>query len=326
MEPDRAEPVLGIIIPCYNEEKVFPLLRRELEALIQSLTHEVRVLFVDDGSTDRTLSLIREACESNGEFGCLSLSRNFGHQMAVTAGLDHIEGEIVVVMDADLQDPPDLIPKMIDKWREGYQVVYGIRKKRKESVMLRFAYALFYRILRRISNVDIPLDAGDFALMDRRIVDKMKSMPERNRFIRGLRGWVGFKQTGIEYDRNSRQAGDSKYYFRDLLKLALDGLISFSALPLRIASWIGAGAAVFGFASLVYTVILALLFEQTPSGWASLAVIIMFFGGVQLLVMGIIGEYLGRIFEEVKSRPKYILSEQIGWIRPLHERTEKSGN
>ena len=205
--PRKQEPEIGLVIPCYNEEAVVPALVERLEKIQSEWTHPVWILFVDDGSRDRTPELLTEASRRNARMAYLRLSRNFGHQTAVTAGLMHARGDAVVVLDADLQDPPEIVPQMLARWREGYDVVYGVRENRKESALLRGAYALFYRILKRIANVDIPLDAGDFSLMDRRVVDRINELPEHNRFIRGLRGWVGFRQIGLPYSRDARQAG-----------------------------------------------------------------------------------------------------------------------
>ncbi len=306
-------PTLCVIVPCYNEEEVLPRLADQLRSFAGGMSNPVRVLFVDDGSQDRTFELIDAACAQDNRFGSVHLSRNFGHQTAVSAGLAYADGDAVAVIDADLQDPPEVIAEMMKKWEEGYDVVYGIRRNRKEGPAMRLAYSLFYRFLKSVSNVSLPLDAGDFSLMDRRVVDTINRMPEHNRFVRGLRGWVGFKQIGIPYDRSARQAGTPKYNMSRLWKLALDGIISFSSAPLRVASWLGAAASVFGFVLLLWAVFSALFLQKVPSGWASLAVMLLFFGGVQLLVLGIIGEYVGRIFEEVKNRPQFIVSSSSGW-------------
>jgi dolichol-phosphate mannosyltransferase len=308
-------PEVGLVVPCYNEEAVVPILLERIESLIREWKVPLHVLFVDDGSRDRTPELLAEACARNPRLACLRLSRNFGHQTAVTAGLAHARGDVVAIIDADLQDPPEFILEMLAKWREGYDVVYGVRENRKESAVLRGAYALFYRILKRIANVDIPLDAGDFSLIDRRVVDHLNAMPEHNRFIRGLRGWVGFRQLGLPYSRDARRAGTPKYNFGRLLNLAMNGLISFSSVPLQVASWMGALSSLLGFALMIWAAISGLLYGKTPPGWASLAVIILLFGGVQLVVLGIIGEYISRIFDEVKRRPHYVVDSRAGWVK-----------
>ena len=310
----KTNPELSVIIPCYNEEEVFPLLVDELNKLDDALSFPVYFLFVDDGSTDGTLGLIESLCERDERFACLSLSRNFGHQNAVSAGMKHSIGDIVAVIDADLQDPPSVLPTFIEKWQEGFDIVYGIRQNRKEGLPQRFAYALFYRILKRIANVEVPLDAGDFSLMDRRVVDVINQMPEHNRFMRGLRGWVGFKQTGVAYERQARQRGTSKYSFGKLLKLAFDGLVSFSAVPLWLAGWMGALSAMLGFSYMLYAFVSRILGHEIPQGWTSTIIIILFLGGIQLMVLGILGNYIGRIFDEVKDRPHYITKQKAGWV------------
>lgn len=305
-------PEICLIFPCYNEEVVLPELLRTLRSL--DLGIPMRFLFIDDGSTDGTLALLQSTCHNDSRMAYLSFSRNFGHQVAVSAGLKYAQGDIIAVLDADLQDPPELLRKFIAKWRDGYDVVYGIRTNRKEPWYLRVCYSSFYHLLSRTSNIHIPRDAGDFALMDRKIVDVINSLPEHNRFVRGLRGWVGFKQVGIKYARPARYAGKPSYNIKRLTRLALDGLLSFSSAPLRLSAWLGAGAAFLGFCYLVYALGVFLSGKDLPEGWTSTVVLILFLGGMQLMVLGILGEYLGRIFEEVKGRPHYIMSEHDGWI------------
>ena len=305
-------PELGLVVPVHNEEAVLPQLLDTLRHL--NLGVPLAVLFVDDGSTDRTLALLQEACSKDVRMACLSFSRNFGHQTAVSAGLQQVRGDLVAVLDADLQDPPELLGSFIEKWREGYDVVYGIRRNRKEAWALRAAFWLFYRLLSKVATINIPRDAGDFALMDRRVVDAINAMPEHNRFVRGLRSWAGFSQIGIPYARPARKAGKSSYSTRRLTRLALDGLFSFSSVPLRISSWSGAAAALVGFVFLLYIVALYALGETLPPGWASLIVILLFLGGIQLMVLGIIGEYLSRIFDEVKRRPHFVARTKLGWL------------
>lgn len=314
MSTRREKPTLGIVIPCYNEEAVVPLLLDELRAFAVKAPAEVKVLFVDDGSTDGTLRLLEEACRADARFACLGLSRNFGHQNAVTAGLARAAGDAVAVIDADLQDSPAVLLDMLAKWKEGFDVVYGIRTQRKEPLLLRLSYLFFYRLLRKVANVNLALDAGDFSLMDRRVVAEINRLPERNRFVRGLRSWVGFRQVGLPYERQSRRAGSSKYTVGRLFKLALDGLISFSWIPLRLAGWLGALSALMGFVYLLYALMMKLVRGHVPWGWTSTVVLILFVGGVQLIVLGIIGEYIGRIFDEVKSRPSFIVQRTAGWV------------
>ncbi len=305
-------PEICLVFPCCNEEEVLPDLLQALKVL--DLGIPTRFLFIDDGSTDGTLSLLQKACDSNPQMAYLSFSRNFGHQVAVSAGLKHARGDLIAVLDADLQDPPELLSQFIAKWREGFDVVYGIRTNRKESWFLRFCYHNFYRLLEKTSNIQIPRDAGDFALMDRRVVEVINALPEHNRFVRGLRGWVGFRQAGIKYARPARHAGKPSYNMKRLTRLALDGLLSFSSAPLRLSAWLGAGAALLGFGYLVYALGVFMSGKDLPEGWTSTVVLILFLGGVQLMVLGILGEYLGRIFEEVKGRPHYVMNEYAGWL------------
>ncbi len=315
----KENPTLGMVIPCYDEEAMMPRLIEELKIFAGRLSSPCRFLFVDDGSRDRTANIMFEACQQDERFGFLSFSRNFGHQTAVSAGLQFVEGDVVAVIDADLQDPPEVILEMLELWKQGYDVIYGVRRDRKEHALLRAAYMAFYRLLKRISNTEIPLDAGDFSLMDRKVVDHINRMPEHNRFVRGLRSWVGFRQIDHPYQRARRQAGATKYNLFRLTQLAFDGLISFSSIPLRLAAWVGAFTALLGFALLVWAFVAAIVLKNPPPGWASLAVILLFFGGVQLLILGIIGEYIGRIFEEVKNRPLYIIADKAGWVARREE-------
>jgi len=308
----NSQPSICLIFPCHNEEEVLPDLIKVLTSL--DLGIPMRVLFIDDGSCDDTLNILKKACRSDDRMACISLSRNFGHQVAVGAGLKHGKGDLVAVLDSDLQDPPELLKQFITQWREGYDVVYGIRTNRKESWFLRACYSSFYRILDRTSNIQIPRDAGDFALMDRKVVDVLNSLPEHRQFIRGLRGWVGFKQIGTKYARPARHAGKPSYNMKRLTRLALDGLLSFSSAPLRISTWLGVGAAFLGFCYLAYALIVFMSGKDIPQGWTSTVVLILFLGGIQLIVLGILGEYLGRIFEEVKGRPHYVINESAGWV------------
>ena len=314
---------LGVVVPCYNEEEVLPLLFDTLDAFADSVAYKVKFLLIDDGSRDQTYPLIAAKCDRDERYGCIKFSRNFGHQTAVSAGLMHVPGEAVGVIDADLQDPPAVLDEMVAKWRQGYDVIYGVRKNRKESVLLRSAYSLFYRLLKKIANVDIPLDAGDFSVVDRKVVDKINTMPEHNRFIRGLRGWVGFSQVGHEYERMPRAAGEPKYDLSKLFRLAFDGIVTLSSFPLKIASWIGASAALLGVFYGLYALVDSILYSRPPSGWPSLAMLIIFFGGVQLMVLGIIGEYIGRIFDEVKRRPLFITETKAGWLAEQSSIREK---
>lgn len=314
MTERKNNPGLGLVIPCFNEEEVLPKLFAELVAFADAAPGPVWILFVNDGSRDRTAELLDAACAKDARMACVHFSRNFGHQIAVSAGLQQVKGDVVGVIDADLQDPPSILIDMLSKWREGFDVVYGVRRNRKEGLLLRAAYAAFYRLQKKVANIDLPLDAGDFCIMDRRVVDQINAMPEHNRFVRGLRGWVGYRQCGFPYDRAARAAGEAKYNLSRLLKLAFDGLVSFSSAPLRLATYLGFFAATAGLVYLAYAIVIKFSDPRAPIGWASTIALVTFFGGVQLLVLGILGEYLGRIFDEVKRRPLYVVARQSGWL------------
>jgi dolichol-phosphate mannosyltransferase len=297
---------ISFLIPVYNESGNI----EELCAKIKKVSGErysIEVVFVNDGSTDNSLDVIKNLARHDRNVKAVDLSRNFGHQTAIKAGLGFVTGDAVIVMDADLQDPPEVAAELIDKWRSGYQVVYAIRRSRKEPLTLRVLYASFYRILKTMSKIDMPLDAGDFCLLDREVADVLISMPERNPFMRGLRSWVGYKQIGVEYDRQGRFKGKSKYGFFKLLKLALDGIFSFSNVPLRIST-------ISGFAVSIFTamLIIRLLVDRLPvPGTTLIAVLVLFMGGVQLITIGILGEYIGRIYEESKKRPSFLIKEKV---------------
>jgi dolichol-phosphate mannosyltransferase len=300
----QAAPLASVVVPVFNEQDNLEALYTRLCAALQGIEYEI--VFVDDGSRDQSLAVLYRLAAGDPRLVVVELARNFGHQVAISAGLDFAAGQAVVIMDADLQDPPEVLPQFIAKWREGYDVVYAVREKRKEGRLKRAAYAVFYRLLKRVANIDIPLDAGDFCIMDRRVVDLLVGMPERNRFVRGIRSWVGLNQTGLSYERQARYAGKPKYTFSRLVYLALDGLISFSFVPLRAIS-------VVGFAVSAITILLAigytiqkLTIGLSPPGFATTVVAIFFLAGVQLITIGVIGEYVGRIFEEVKHRPLYV--------------------
>jgi polyisoprenyl-phosphate glycosyltransferase len=307
------QPTLSVVIPVFNEEETLPALYERLVTVLNDLGEPYEVIFVNDGSRDRSERLLRDFYERDSRFRSIHFSRNFGHQTAITCGLDHARGQAVIAMDGDLQDPPEVLPGMIERWREGYDVVYAIRQKRKEGIVKRGAYKAFYWLLRRVSYLDIPLDSGDFSLIDRRVIDILRTMPERNRFVRGLRTWIGFRQVGYEYAREARFAGQSKYRLAQLMKLAFDGLVSYSYVPLRVVSNMGLLVSATALGYMGY-LLLARVFGGTPiQGWTSTVVIMLFLGGVQLLSLGVIGEYVGRIFEEVKHRPHYVVRERVGF-------------
>jgi dolichol-phosphate mannosyltransferase len=298
---------LSVVIPAYNEEQNIAALYRRLVAALDPLGMPYEIVVVNDGSSDRTLAILQELAGADERVAAVDLARNFGHQAAISAGLDHARGRAVAIMDADLQDPPEVLPAFIAKWREGYEVVYAVRAQRKEGPLKRLAYHTFYRILRRVAQVEIPLDAGDFCVIDRRVVDLLNAMPERNRFVRGIRSWVGFRQTGLAYERHARHAGKPKYTFSKLIYLALDGLVSFSFLPLRMISLAGLAVSLLSILIALAYVVQKLTVGLNPPGFATLVVAIFFLSGMQMVTIGVIGEYVGRIFEEVKRRPLYVV-------------------
>jgi glycosyltransferase involved in cell wall biosynthesis len=308
-QPPLARPDLSIVIPVCDEEDNIPSLYARLIAVLAGTGLGYEIVFVDDGSQDGSLELTRGLAAGDTHVVLVELARNFGQQVAISAGLDYTRGSAVITMDADLQDPPEVLPEFIAKWQEGYDVVYAIREHRKEAWHKRTAYAAFYRLLRRTANVDIPLDAGDFCLMDRKVVDLLQSMPERNRFVRGIRSWVGLRQLGLPYERQARKAGRPKYNLGRLMILALDGFISFSHAPLRVASLLGLGISLLSFTLAAFYVVKALTTGLNPAGFATLAVAIFFLAGVQLTTIGVLGEYVGRIFDEVKRRPLYVVRQ-----------------
>ena len=304
---DETEPEVSIVIPVYNEVENLAVLYDRLVNALEEAAISFEVVFVDDGSTDESVKCLNDLSVSDKRVVVVELARNFGHQVAITAGLDFACGRGIVVMDADLQDPPEVLPQFIDKWREGHDVVYAIRERRKESWILRLSYAMFYRVLHHIAHIDIPLDAGDFCIMDRRVVELLKQMPERNRFVRGIRSWVGFNQVGLPFERHERHAGQSKYTVGRLMLLALDGLISFSYVPLRVITALGLSVSVVSLLLAIFFFVKKLLYGLSPPGYASIIVSIFFLAGIQLITLGVIGEYVGRIFEEAKRRPMYVL-------------------
>jgi glycosyltransferase involved in cell wall biosynthesis len=308
-EPADSSPVISVVVPFYNEEDNVQELHRRLDRALRSLGVPYEILFVDDGSRDETPARMDALRAHDRSLACVHLSRNFGHQAAVSAGIDHGRGQALVVMDGDLQDPPEVLAQFVAKWREGFEVVYAVRQHRKEGLLKRAAYSTFYRILNAISDLEIPIDSGDFCLMDRRVVEVLKHLPEHMRFVRGLRSFVGFRQVGLPYDRAARASGHSKYSLRALIGLALDGLISFSSYPLRLVTRLGFVTIVVAFFLLVWVLTDAFTNQTGPRGWASTMVVVLFMGAVQLFSIGILGEYLRLIFLEVKQRPTYIVRD-----------------
>jgi polyisoprenyl-phosphate glycosyltransferase len=308
---------LSLAIPLHNEESVLPeLLRRTRTVLDQIAGGPHEIVFVDDGSTDRTFSLLEEAALRDSRIRVISLSRNFGHQAALTAALDYVSGDAAFVMDGDLQDVPEAIPQFVERLQQGYDVVYAQRILRKEPWPLRFCYFIFYRMMAQLSDVRLPLDAGDFGLMSRRVIEQIRRMPEHHRYLRGMRSWVGFRQTGLVVERERRHSGRSKYGLLRLLKLATDGIFAFSIVPIRAAAFVGcaaiAGSSIYVFYALYYRFFL----QQSPQGFTALIAALTFLSGVILFFLGVIGEYVGRIYEETKARPIYVVERVAGILKP----------
>jgi polyisoprenyl-phosphate glycosyltransferase len=305
---------VSVVIPVYNEEHTLPLLLQRLYAVLGGLGQPWELLFVDDGSRDGSLELLREAQAQHAEIRVVELSRNFGKEVAVSAGLDHARGRAVIVMDADLQDPPELIPELLDKWREGYDAVYATRQARHgEGWLKRGSAALFYYLLSKTSDIPIPRNTGDFRLMDRVVVESLRQLPEHSRFMKGLFAWVGFRQTALHFDRPARAQGRTKWNFAGLLRLSLDGLTSFSTLPLKFAGYLGMLVSLAAFAYSLFLIARVMFLGIDVPGYASLMVVVLFLGGLQLFTLGVIGEYLGRVFIEVKRRPLYVVRKLHGF-------------
>jgi dolichol-phosphate mannosyltransferase len=301
------------VLPIFNEEQTIPELVRRLGQLVEQLDGEAEVILVDDGSSDSSYELMVAAREKDPRFKLLRLSRNFGHQVAVTAGLDVASGDAVIVMDSDLQDPPEVALELAARWRDGYEVVYAVRTERHgESRFKEATAAGFYRLFKRMSDVDVPLDVGDFRLVDRRALDAFRSMRESNRYVRGMFSWIGFRQVGVPFTREERFAGETKYPLRKMLKFATDGIVSFSAYPLRVALKLGFLVSAFSFVLGIVFLVSQLAGLYSVPGLASIAVFVAFLGGIQLLLIGIMGEYVARIHDEVKGRPLYLVSETQG--------------
>jgi len=307
---------LSVAIPVHNEETVLPELLCRLRAVLDALPggpHEM--LFVDDGSTDRTFELLAEASREDSRIAAISLSRNFGHQAAITAALDHVTGNAAVVMDGDLQDVPEAIPDFVKKYEQGFDVVYAQRVRRKEPLLLRICYFVFYRMMAKLSDIRLPLDSGDFGLMSRRVVDHVKKMPEHHRYLRGMRSWVGFRQTGLPVERAERHSGKSKYSMLRLMRLAFDGIFAFSILPIRAAALFGAFVMFLSTLYVAYSLYAKLFLQKSPQGFTALIVAVTFLSGIVLFFLGVIGEYVGRIYEETKARPQYLIGRMTGHIQ-----------
>ncbi|WEK53484.1 MAG: glycosyltransferase family 2 protein [Candidatus Cohnella colombiensis] len=314
---------LSVVVPMYNEEEVIEVTYERLKVVLDSLGETYEIVFVNDGSRDKTAEIVRRLCGQDRHVKLIDFSRNFGHQIAVTAGMDHSSGRTVVLIDADLQDPPEIIFDMVARWREGYDVVYGKRIERKgESWFKRMTAATFYRMLRSMTSVNIPVDTGDFRLMDRKVCDSLTQMRERSRFIRGMVSWAGFKQTSVEYVREERFAGETKYPLRKMIRLSLDAITSFSTKPLKIAGILGFIFSAVGFVYLFIVLYKHFFTDSTTPGWTSLIAISLVFHGITLSLLGVLGEYIGRIYEETKGRPLYLVSERVNFQVATVEREQ----
>jgi dolichol-phosphate mannosyltransferase len=306
--------LLSVIVPCFNEEQVLRETHRRLIAVLEEGDFDYEIIYVDDGSEDGTYEILKELQASDDHVKILRFSRNFGHQIAATAGLHHAAGDAAVLIDADLQDPPELIRDMVARWRNGYEVVYGKRTERAGETKFKLWTArLFYRLINSLSDVPIPLDTGDFRLMDRKVVDALNSMPEHYRFVRGMVSWAGFRQTFLPYAREPRFAGETKYPLRKMIGFAIDGILSFSLVPLKLATAVGFVASALALLGILYALFMRLFTTIWVSGWTLLFIAVLFMGGVQLVCLGIIGEYLGRSCHESKRRPLYLLQERLGF-------------
>jgi dolichol-phosphate mannosyltransferase len=314
---------ISVIVPCFNEEAVLPQLFQRLGAAAATWGEDYEVIGVDDGSRDRTWQLLKQQHAADPRWRGLSFARNFGHQTAVSAGLFHATGDAVIIIDADLQDPPEEVARLLAKWREGYEVVFATRKKRRDPLVKRILAWGFYRLLEKMTPLPMARDAGDFCLLDKKVVAVMNALPERSRYLRGLRTWCGFRQTSVEFDRAERAAGEPQYTFKKSFKLAMDGLFSFSAMPLRLATYLGLWVSGFAFLGVMFTLVQKLFAEQFAKiglapgpGFPTVVISILFLGGVQLICLGILGEYIGRIYEEVKGRPLWIIRDSAGLASP----------
>ncbi|CAH2464199.1 MULTISPECIES: glycosyltransferase family 2 protein [Bacillus] len=306
------EKLISIVVPMYFEEEVAQECYNRLKSVMLQNNINYELVFVNDGSTDRTMEILSEISANDYRTKVVNFARNFGHQIAVTAGIAAAKGDAIVIIDADLQDPPEVIPELIAKWEEGYEVVYAKRKQRKGETWFKLLTAkYFYKFLNYMSDIDIPKDTGDFRIIDRKVADVFNQMTERNRFIRGMMSWVGFRQTYVEYERDERFAGETKYPLKKMIKFASDGIIAFSTKPLRIVMSLGLLSVLISIIVLLYTITVKIIGNDTQTGWASIMVAITFFSGIQLLGLGIVGQYIARIYDESKNRPIYIVKETI---------------
>jgi len=312
MDNNADNKLITVVVPMYNEEEVIAETCRRLREAMDGAGAEYEILLVNDGSRDKTAEIAAGICAADARFRMISFSRNFGHQVAISAGMDYAQGDAIVVIDADLQDPPSVIPQMLEKWREGYEVVYGKRLSREgESAFKKMTSRLFYRFLRSMTEVGIPVDVGDFRLIDRKVRDALKLVNERNRYIRGLISWLGFRSASVGFVREKRFAGETKYPLRKMIRFALDAITSFSYKPLKLASYIGISVSFLSFVYLLVVIWQRIFTDTAIAGWASSIAVSLFFNGITLIILGIIGEYIGRIYDEVKGRPLYIVSRTV---------------
>ena len=302
--------LISIVVPMYFEEEVAQECYNRITAVMNSNHYNYELVFVNDGSTDRTLEILEQIAMNDNRTKVISFARNFGHQIAVTAGIDYAKGDAIVIIDADLQDPPEVIPELVNKWLEGFDVVYAKRKKRKGETWFKLLTAkYFYKFLNYMSDIDIPKDTGDFRLIDRKVAAVFRKMTEKNRFVRGMFSWIGFSQTYIEYERDERFAGETKYPFKKMIKFASDGIIAFSSKPLKLVMTLGSASVLVSIFVLLYSILTRLFGHEVQPGWASIMVAITFFSGIQLLGLGIVGQYIARIYDESKNRPIYIVKD-----------------
>ena len=312
-------PIYSVIIPAYNEQEVIKETYTRLTAVMTGMGEPYELIFINDGSNDHTAQIIAGFCEQDSSVRLINFTRNFGHMPAISAGMEHARGQAIFVIDADLQDPPELFPQMAEKWKEGYHVVYGKRIKRKgESFFKRLSAKLFYRFLRRMTSVDLPPDTGEFRLIDRKVCDAVNKLPEKNRYIRGLVSWVGFKQIPVEYEREKRFAGMTKYPLRKMLSFAMDAITSFSYKPLKLATTLGFSISIFSFLYILYVIYQHFFTDRTIAGWTSTIAAILLTQGIVLMILGLMGEYIGRIYTELQNRPNYIIQEIV-------EHTDENG-
>jgi dolichol-phosphate mannosyltransferase len=322
--PGGGRPTLSLVLPIYTEEEVIPELHKRLQEFLAKLALPAEVVFVNDGSLDGSMELLRGIAAGEPRYRVVSFARNFGHQRAITAGVDYARGQAVVVMDADLQDPPEVVLEMVAKWREGFDVVYGRRRKRSGETWFKLVTArLFYRVFAAMIPIRVPLDTGDFRLMSRRVVVVLRELHETHRFVRGMVAWVGFKQTEVLYDRPGRFAGDTKYPLRKMVAFAIDGITSFSVLPLRFATYMGMLMILGSVGVIAWALVAKYVLHQVVQGWTGIMIVVAVFASVQLLMIGILGEYIGRIYEEVKRRPLYIVGDTVNASRDDDDREER---